>query len=99
MLFMVGLSIVVSTTSTKMFLYTFLAKVTSIKVVLTIIISSITKELRVEQLSLSIPTVLAIIILGGFNYFIFIPNLQILAFSILADLDITYTKFVCILMI
>ena len=63
-LFMVGLGIVVDTTSTKMFLYTFLAKITSIRIVLIIITSSISKELRRRDLSLSISTLLVMVTLG-----------------------------------
>jgi hypothetical protein len=93
MLFTVGLGIVVNTTSFKMFLYTFLAKVTSIRVVFTIIISSITKQLRIEHFSISIYTVLFMSLLGGVNYFYFIPYINMLASPILAYLGSIYLEY------
>ena len=93
MLFTVGLGIVVNTTSFKMFLYTFLAKVTSIRVVLTIIISSITKQLRIEHFSISISTVLFMSLLGGVNYFYLIPYINMLASPILAYLGSKYLEY------
>ena len=75
-LFMVGLGIMVDTTTTIMFLYTFLAKITSIRIVLIIITSSISKELRRRDLSLSISTLLVMVTLGWFNYLYYRIQLQ-----------------------
>lgn len=81
MLFMVGLGIVVDTSSTKMFFYTFLAKVTSIRTVLTIIICFITKQLTIEHISLSILSLLVMITLGWVNYVYIIPYIKVLTFT------------------
>jgi hypothetical protein len=91
-LFMLGLGIVVDTTSTEMFFYTFLAKVTSIRAVLTIIIWSIKKEFSVEHISLSIISLLVMITLGWVNYLYIIPYIYPLVLTNLATLYSLYTN-------
>jgi hypothetical protein len=96
LLFMLGLGIVVNTTSTAMFLYTFLAKVTSIRVVLTIIICSITKEIKIEYMSVSIPSLLLMVTLGWLNFFYIIPCLYPLVLTYYSSLSSFYTNLLII---
>jgi hypothetical protein len=91
-LFMLGLGIVVNTTSIGMFLYTFLAKVTSIRVVLTIIICSITKKINLQHISLTISSLLLMVTLGSLNYFYIVPYLYPLVLTNLSTLYSFYTN-------
>lgn len=92
MLFMLGLGIVVDTTSTELFLYTFLAKVSSIRTTLTFIICSITKKFSMEHISVSPLNLLFMLILGWINYVHIIPYINELTFN-LGYLQLKYTNF------
>jgi hypothetical protein len=90
LLFILGFGIVIDPSSLPLFIYTFLAKLTSIRLVITLIICFITKQFKQEHLSINILTVFLMVIFACFNFYYVIPYL--IASSFLASLGVTYTN-------
>ncbi|RMZ69662.1 hypothetical protein GMOD_00010333 [Pyrenophora seminiperda CCB06] len=64
---------IISTLNLTSFFYTLFCKVVFMKTITTLVISFYTKELSLNSLSLSVPSVIFIFILGGINCYYFIP--------------------------
>lgn len=82
----------VDTTSLALFIYTLLAKITSIRLLFILFISSVTKEFKSEYLSISVFTVLFMGILAVFNFHFVLPYLNIIGSSVLARFGVTFTN-------
>jgi hypothetical protein len=76
LLFILGFGIVIDPSSLPLFIYTFLAKLTSIRLVITFIICFITKQFKQEYFSISVLTVFLMVIFAGFNCYFVIPYIN-----------------------
>lgn len=75
-LLLVGLNVIVSTGSPTLFLYTIFAKIVSIKLLVALIVSIITKQFKLEYVSLSIISVISMVLFGSINYYYLIPYVK-----------------------
>jgi hypothetical protein len=96
LLFLLGLGINVDTSSLTVFLYTFFPKLISVKIFLTLIFCSITKEFKIENVSLSLSSVILMVLFGTFNYYYIMPYVQNILSLILTKLDTLVTR-ICFL--
>ena len=87
LLFILGLGITVDTSSVTLFLYTFFPKIITIRWILMIIICSITKELRLDNVSLSLSSLIFMMVLGSVNYYYVLPYFKVIMFLGLTKLD------------
>ena len=69
LLFILGLGITVDTSSLTLFLYTFFPKLINIRLILIFITCSITKEFKLDNVSLSLSSLIFMMLLGSVNYF------------------------------
>ena len=92
LLFILGLGITVDTSSVTLFLYTFFPKIIHIRLVLIFIICSITKEFKLDNLSLSLSSVIFMILLGCINYYYVMPYVEFIMFLGLTKLDDLLTR-------
>jgi hypothetical protein len=92
LLFILGFGIIVDTSSLTLFLYTFFPKVINIRFILIFIICSITKEFKLDNLSLSLYSVIFMMLLGSVNYYYVMPYFKIIMFLGLTKLDNIFTR-------
>lgn len=92
LLTILGLGITVDTSSLTVFLYTFFPKLINIRLVLIFIICSITKEIKLDNLSLSLSSVIFMILLGSINYYYVIPYFKFIIFLGLTKLENLFTR-------
>lgn len=74
---LLGLGIVIDTSSFTLFVYSLFAKIVSIRLMLSLIFCCITKNLKLDNLSLSLSSVLLMFFMGGIHYFYVIPFFKI----------------------
>jgi hypothetical protein len=96
-LYILGLGVTVDTSSLTLFIYTFFSKVISIKLILILILCSITKEFKLDNVSLSLTTVIFMVLFGSVNYYYIMPYLKVIIFLYLTKLDNVFTR-VCFLL-
>jgi len=94
--FPLGLGITVDTSSLTIFLYTFFPKVISIKLSLITIFCYITKELKIDTLSLTLSSVIFMVLLGSVNYYWVMPYVKVIMFLGFTKLDNILTR-ICLL--
>ena len=92
LLFLLGIGIMIDTSTLPLFIYTLLAKITSIRLLFILFISSVTKEFKAEYLSISVFTVIVMGILAVFNFHFVLPYLNIIGSFVLERLGATYTN-------
>lgn len=92
LLFIVGLGITVDTSSVTLFVYTFFPKLMNIRIILIFITCSITKELRLDNVSLSLSTLMVMMVLGSVNYFYVLPYFKLIMLLGLTKLDNLLTR-------
>ena len=96
LLVLLGLGITVDITSPTLFLYTLFPKVICIKLVLTFIFCNITKEFKLNNMSLSLSSVILMFLLGSVNYYYLTPYVKVIMSSGLTKLD-DIVRRVCLL--
>ena len=103
LLIILGLGITVDTSSFTLFLYTFFpvcfffyikkeTKVISIKLILILIFCSITKEFKLDNVSLSLSSVIFMVLLGSVNYYCVMPYVKLIMSLGLIKLDNIFTR-------
>lgn len=92
LLLLLGIRIVVDTSSLTLFTYTFFPKIISIKLFLTLIFCSVTKEIRLDNLSLNLSGVIFMFLLGSLNYYYIMPYVKVVMYLSLTKLDYLITR-------
>jgi len=87
LLFILGLGIIVDTSSLTLFLYTFFPKVINIRLILIFIICSITKEFKLDNVSLSLSNLILMMVLGSVNYYYVLPYFKSIMFLGLTNIS------------
>jgi hypothetical protein len=78
LLSIVGLGITVDTSSFTLFLYTFFPKVISIIFIINLILCYLTKEFKLDNVSLSLSSVIFMVLLGSVNYYCVMPYVKLI---------------------
>lgn len=91
LLYLSGLGFTVDTSSFTLFVYTFFPKAVIIKLVSVLITCYITKEFKLNYISLSIPGVLLMILTGSLSYFYVLPQIEDVLLLYLTKLESIYT--------
>ena len=86
-LFILGLGIIVDTSSLTLFLYTFFPKVISVRLIIIFFICSITKEFKLDNVSLSLSSLIFMMLLGSVNYYYVLPYFKVIMFLGLTKLN------------
>lgn len=73
LLFLCGINVSINTTNLALFCYTIFCRVVLIKLVVALVISAYTRKFKLAHFSLSVPSVVIIFTLGGFNCYYLIP--------------------------
>jgi hypothetical protein len=92
LLFILGLGITVDTSSVTLFLYTFFPKLINIRLILIFITCSITKELKLDNVSLNLSSLIFMMVLGSVNYYYVLPYFKVIMFLGLTKLDNLLTR-------
>lgn len=87
LLFILGLGITVDTSSLTLFLYTFFPKLINIRLILIFITCSITKEFKLDNVSLSLSSLIFMMLLGSVNYYYVLPYFKVIMFLGLTKLN------------
>lgn len=87
LLFILGLGITVDTSSVTLFLYTFFPKLINIRLILIFITCSITKEFKLDNVSLSLSSLIFMMLLGSVNYYYVLPYFKVIMFLGLTKLN------------
>lgn len=87
LLFILGLGITVDTSSVTLFLYTFFPKLINIRLILIFITCSITKEFKLDNVSLSLSSLIFMMVLGSVNYYYVLPYFKVIMFLGLTKLN------------
>ena len=78
LLFILGLGITVDTSSLTLFLYTFFPKLINIRLILIFITCSITKEFKLDNVSLSLSSLIFMMLLGSVNHYYVLPYFKVI---------------------
>jgi nitrate reductase NapE component len=78
-----GIVTIVNISTPTLFIYTFLPKFTIFKCIFTCVICYVTKEVKLQNFTLSLSSLVFIILYGGFSYYYIIPYLHIITSLVL----------------